>query len=130
MTEIKQPKILLVDDDRFLLDMFVLRFKKSNIEADTASGSISALEKLRKGSDYNIILLDIIMPGMDGLEFLKTIRAEKLVPNAVIIMLTNNTDDSEKARVYKVDDYIIKSSMVPSEVVNRVLEVYKKKNSR
>src|SRR3989344_2149537 len=93
-----QLKILLVDDDRFLLDMYSLKFKKSGLEIDAVGTSLSALEKLRTGNVYDILILDIIMPTMDGLELLKTIRTEKLVPNAVVIMLTNQTDDLEKAK--------------------------------
>lgn len=61
-------KVLLVDDDRFLLDMYSLKFKKSDIDIETCSSSTAAFEKISSGAEYNIILLDIIMPGMDGLE--------------------------------------------------------------
>lgn len=126
--EDSQLKILLVDDDKFLLDMYSLKFKKSGLDIDTSSSSSSALEKLRTGGAYDIVLLDIIMPGMDGLELLKTIRAEKILPTATVIMLTNQADDEEKARSLKVDGYIIKATTIPSEVVDKVLQVYKDKN--
>ncbi len=124
----KKLKILLVDDDRFLLDMYSLKFKKSGLEIDTSGNSTVALEKLRNGDAYDIILLDIIMPGMDGLELLKIVRDEKLAKDSVIIMLTNQADDSEKARTLGVDSYIIKATTIPSEVVDQVLQVYKKKS--
>lgn len=123
----EQLKILLIDDDRFLLDMYSLKFKKSGLDVDTASSSQSALEKLKSGEKFNIVLLDIIMPGMDGLDLLKTIRVEKLVPNAIVIMLTNQADDFEKAKAYEVDGYIIKATTIPSEVVDNVLAIYKNK---
>ncbi len=128
--EITQPKILLIDDDRFLLDMYSLKFKKSNLEIDTSGSSQGALEKLRTGGKYDIIVLDIIMPGMDGLELLRTIRAEKILPEATIIMLTNQADDTEKAKAFAVDGYIIKATTIPSEVVEKVLQIYKDKNSK
>ena len=124
----KQLKILLVDDDRFLLDMYSLKFKKSDMEIDTSSNSLDALDKLRKGNHYDILILDIIMPGMDGLEFLKAIRGEKLISDTVVIMLTNQADDFEKAKAFGVDGYIIKATSIPSEVVGQVLQVYKNKN--
>ena len=126
----KKLKILLIDDDRFLLDMYSLKFKKSELVVDTSSSSQNALEKLRTEGDYDIILLDIIMPGMDGLELLKTIRAEKLSEDATIIMLTNQADDFEKAKEFKVDGYIIKATTIPSEVVEQVLAIYKNKNKK
>lgn len=120
-------KIMIVDDDKFLLDMYSMKFKKSGLEITTAFNGLSALDKLRIGINLDIILLDIIMPGMDGLELLKTIREEKLIPNSVVIMLTNQADDFEKAKAYNIDGYIIKATTIPSEVVDQVLLVYKNK---
>lgn len=123
----KNLKILLVDDDRFLLDMYLLKFKKSGLDIDTASNGISALEKIKANADYDMVLMDIIMPGMDGLELLKKIRSEKLIPKAVVIMLTNQADDEEKAKSIGVDGFIIKATMIPSEVVEKVLSIYQNK---
>ncbi len=125
--EISQLKILLIDDDKFLLDMYSMKFKKSGLEIDTSSSSLAAMDKIRSGGEYDIIVLDIIMPGMDGLEILKNIRAEKLSPSAAIIMLTNQADDFEKAKSLGVDGYIIKATTIPSEVVDKVLQIYKDK---
>ncbi len=124
----KQLKILLVDDDRFLLDMYLLKFKKSGLEIDTSGTSLGALEKMRANSAYDIVLLDIIMPGIDGLEVLKTIRDEKLVPNATVIMLTNQADDFQKAKDLGIDGYIIKATTIPSEVVEQVMAIYNNKH--
>lgn len=126
MSDNPQIKILLIDDDKFLLDMYSMKFKKSGLEIDTSSNSLSALEKIRSNV-YNIILMDIIMPGMDGLELLKKIREEKLLPDSTIIMLTNQADDFDKAKTLGVDGYIIKATTIPSEVVDQVLSVYKNK---
>ena len=128
MTETTQLNIFMVDDDRFLLDMYSLKFKKSGMNVDTSSNSQTALEKLRSGVSYDVILLDIIMPGTDGLDLLKNIRAEKLAPNAVVIVLTNQADDFEKVKTFAVDGYIIKATMIPSEVVSKVMDVYNTKH--
>ena len=127
-TENKNIKIMLVDDDHFLLDIYSLKFKTQGLNIVTADGSSEALEKIRNGDNPDIILLDIIMPTMDGLELLKIIRDEKLVPLAVIIMLTNQSDEMEKAKELGVDGYIIKATSIPSEVVSQVMEIYNKKN--
>ncbi len=125
--EKKALKILLVDDDKFLLDMYSLKFKKSGLEIDTSSSSQNALDKLRNDKSFDIIVLDIIMPGIDGLELLKFIRTENLAPQAAIIMLTNQADDLDKAKSMGVDGYIIKAMTIPSEVVDQVLNIYKNK---
>jgi CheY-like chemotaxis protein len=124
----KKLKILLIDDDRFLLDMYLMKFKKSGIQIDTASNSIEALNKLRTDSSYDIVLLDIIMPGMDGLELLKTVKDEKLLPDTLFIMLTNQAEDFQKAKDLGVDGYIIKATAIPSEVVEQVLNIYETKH--
>ena len=123
----KQLKILLIDDDHFLLDMYLLKFKKYGILVDTSPNSITALESIRGGKVYDIVLVDIIMPGMDGLDFMTTIRSEKLLPKAVFIILTNETDSKEKTKNLGVLGYIIKATATPSEVVEQVLEIYKNK---
>ena len=123
-------KIILIDDDRFLLDMYSLKFKKSGAEVEAFGNSNTALEKIRSGAVYDIVLLDIIMPGMDGLELLTTIRTEKLLPSATIIMLTNQADDFEKAKNLSIDGYIVKATTIPSEVVEQVLEIYKDKKAK
>ena len=125
--ENKQLKILLVDDDHFLLDMYLLKFKKSNLGIETSSSSVEALEKLRTGNFYDIIILDIIMPTMDGLELLKKVREEKLSSNSVVIILTTQADDFERAKSLGVDGYIIKATTIPSEVVDQVLAIYNDK---
>lgn len=122
-----QLKILLIDDDRFLLDMYSLKFKKAGAEVDISSSILNALEKIRGGNAYSIVLIDIIMPGMDGIEFLKTVKGEKLLPGGVFIMLTNQAEEVEKAKALGVDGYIVKATKTPSEVVENVLTIYKNK---
>ncbi|MEQ1500488.1 MAG: response regulator [Parcubacteria group bacterium] len=126
MPENQNLKILLIDDDKFLLDMYSLKFKKSGLDVDIASNTKVAFDKINSETYYNIILMDIIMPGMDGLELLTNIRKDNLAKNSVIIMLTNQADDYEKAKKIGVDGYIIKATTIPSEVVEQVLEIYQK----
>lgn len=124
--EKKNVKVLIVDDDKFLLGMYSLKFANNGYDADTAVGSQAALDKIHNGAKPDILLLDIVMPHMDGLELLKVIRDEKLVPEAVVIMLTNQSQsaDIEKAKELKVDGYIIKAETIPSEVLNQVEKIY------
>ncbi len=126
MSDNQLVKILLVDDDRFLLDMYSLKFKKAGLEVDISSTSVGALEKL-KTERYDIILLEAHSPGIDGLELLKVIREEKFLPEVTLVMLTNEEEHLEKAKNLKVDGYIIKATTIPSEVVEEVLSIYKAK---
>lgn len=128
----KKLKILIVDDDKFLLDMYALKFANSDFEADTANGSPDALKKLRGGADPDVLILDIIMPHMDGLELLSIVRKENLAPRATVIMLTNQSQpaDIEKAKELKADGYIVKASTIPSEVVKEALRIYESSKSK
>jgi CheY-like chemotaxis protein len=121
----KKYKVLIVDDDKFLLEMYRKKFALNGIEAELAAGSSEALDKIRAGSSPEILILDIIMPGMDGLELLETIRGEKLVPNAIVIILTNENEPAkiEKAKSLGVAGYIVKATSIPSEVVNEVIKI-------
>ncbi len=114
-------KILIVDDDQFLLDMYTVKFKEEGYEVDTAAGGKTGLEKLKAG-EFNAVLFDMIMPGMDGLGFLKEVHSLHLPKNPVLIALSNQSQetDIEKAKELGVDDYIIKANAIPSEVVSRV----------
>ncbi len=119
-------KILFVDDDKFLLEMYALKFSKNNFEVNTAQGTEEALKLIRGGLSPDILLIDVVMPGMDGIEFLGTLRKEELAKNAVVIMLTNQglPDDIAKAKKLNADGYIIKATTIPSEVYAEVTKIY------
>lgn len=121
----KKHSVLIVDDDKFLLDMYRKKFEQAGATVDVAIGSVEALAKLRGGAKPDVLILDIIMPDIDGIELLETIRKEKLVPNSVVIMLTNesNWDRIEKAKSLGIKSYIVKATTIPSEVVEEALEI-------
>ena len=107
--------------------MYSLKFRTRGLIVVTADGSSQALEKIRAGENPDIIVLDIIMPTLDGLELLKILRDEKLVPDATVVILTNQSDETEKAKALGADGYIVKATSIPSEVVDQVMEIYKSK---
>ncbi len=121
----KKYSVLLVDDDKFLLDMYRKKFDQSGLTVDVSVGSQDALAKLREGAKPDILVLDIIMPGMDGLELLETIRKEKLCPDSIVIMLTNESDREriEKAKSLGIKGYIVKATSIPSEVVDEAIKI-------
>lgn len=118
-------KILLVDDDRFLLDMYAIKFSKAGYEVKTADSTDSALKLVRDGYEPDVMLSDIVMPGMDGLELMSMIRKERLAPQATMIMLTNqgSSDDISRAKKLNVDGYIVKATTIPSEVLAEVEKI-------
>ena len=120
----------MVDDEKFLLTMYVMKFKKQGFDEISSVGSNDALEKLRGGFSPDILVLDIIMPGVDGLDLLATIKKEKLAPSAVVIMLTNQggAEEIERAKALGANSYIVKATSIPSEVVEEVLKIAKANN--
>ncbi|MFA6272951.1 MAG: response regulator [Candidatus Paceibacterota bacterium] len=131
MAEQKKEKVLIVDDDKFLLSMYTVKFKNAGFEVDMANGGAEALSKLQDGNAPDILILDLIMPGMDGYEFLAKVREQKLVPKATVVVLTNQgqPEDIEKAKKYNVQGYIVKASTIPSEVLEEVMKIHKSKNN-
>ncbi len=122
----KPRTILFVDDDKFLLDMYNLKFSKNNFSVHTAQNPEDALKVIRDGFEPDILLLDVVMPGMDGIELLTVLRKENLIKKTVVIMLTNQGlgDDIAKAKKLNVDGYIIKATSIPSEVLSEVEKIY------
>lgn len=130
-TSENKKRILIVDDDEFLLDMYTVKFKEAGFEVDFAAEGRTAKEKMRKHR-YDAILLDIVMPQLDGFTILKDLRQEKgnvNIKDALIVYLTNlgQREDIEKGLALGVDDYIIKAHFTPSEVVRKVEELLAKK---
>ncbi len=82
----EKKKILIVDDDSFLLDMYALKFSQNNFEVYTAGSGLHALEKIKNGLSPDLLLIDIIMPEMDGFETLAQINIQKLCPNCIKII--------------------------------------------
>ena len=69
-------KILIVDDDEFLLEMYSLKFRTAGYQVEVAKSGEEALEKIRGGLETDAMLLDVVMPGLDGFETMKIIRKD------------------------------------------------------
>ena len=121
-------RIYLVDDDRFLLDMYAVKFRNAGQDVTAFQGGELALEALRKDPKPDAMLLDIVMPGIDGFEVLEIIRKENLAGTAKIIVLSNQgaQADLERAKELGADGYIIKASAIPSEVYSETIKIIEK----
>lgn len=115
-------KLLLIDDDAFLRDMYAKKFTDSGYVVEVADGASSALSVIRKEHDFDVILLDMVMPGMTGTELIKVIKRDFPELNAKCIVLSNQgqTEDITAAKTAGAVGYIIKAEAVPSDVVKKV----------
>jgi two-component system phosphate regulon response regulator PhoB len=128
-TPTSQKKIMLVDDDAFLLDMYAIKFKNNGYDVRASDNAEAALKILRDGYTPDAILADIIMPNMDGIEFVSVLRKENLAGKAALIMLTNQglPDDVARAKKLNVDGYIIKATTIPSDVLRETEKILSQK---
>ena len=125
----EKRKILIVDDDTFLLDMYALKFSQNGFDVYTADSAMAALDKLKENLNPDIILTDIIMPEMDGFEMLEQINTDKLCTNCVKIVLSNKSQqaDIDRGNSLGVAGYIVKANSTPLEVINQVTDILAKK---
>ncbi len=124
----EKKKILIVDDDDFLLNMYAMKFEKNNCEVKTADSGQNAISVLKAGYKPDILILDLVMPGMDGFAIYEKIKKENLAPKAVGVVLTNQgiESDIQRAKELGFYGYIVKATTIPSEVVDEVLSIYNK----
>src|SRR3989344_6993118 len=130
MTEKNGKFVMIVEDDRFLLDMYVVKFNERGFKVDTAFGGGEALTKLNKMEEKpDILLLDLVMPGVGGFEVLERIKKENLLPNSLMVILSNLGQKEDIARGLSLfaAGYIVKASATPTEVVNNVLAIIEEK---
>ncbi len=116
--------VLLIDDDKFLLDMYVMKFTAMGYTVSACLSAKEALTLLRGGFTPDTILFDLTMPELDGFSFLKALSDEHLATESIKIALTNQNDEEGRMKIADLGAvrYIVKASMIPSEVVNTITE--------
>jgi CheY-like chemotaxis protein len=121
-------KLLLIDDDAFLRDMYAIKFSESGYSVDVAESASVALSKIEADSDFDVILLDMIMPAMTGTELIREIKVRFPEMKAKCIVLSNQgqQEDINEAMAAGAVGYIVKAEAVPSDVVKKVVELSKK----
>lgn len=112
--------ILMVEDDRFIGEMYVRSLKKAGYEVDWMVDGNDGLVAARNRT-YDLLLLDIMLPERRGTDILDALRGgkEDLIPNTKIIVLTNFEQDSESrlAMEHNVDAYLIKAEITPRKLI-------------
>lgn len=117
----KKQTILLIEDDFFVSDVYQTKLGQENFQVVAAENGMVAMKKLEE-INPDLILLDIVMPYMDGREVLKKLRENEKWKKIPVLILTNLSQRSEVDDLLKsgADDYLIKSHFTPSEVVGKV----------
>ncbi len=117
-------KILLVEDDTFLVEMYTTKFELEGFDVVTAEDGARGLE-LAKKENPDIILLDILMPKMDGFEVLDALKKDATTAKIPVVLLTNlgQKDDVKKGFEKGAVGYLIKAHFMPSEVVDKIKSI-------
>ncbi|OGY28215.1 MAG: hypothetical protein A3F33_03310 [Candidatus Woykebacteria bacterium RIFCSPHIGHO2_12_FULL_43_10] len=114
-------RLLLVEDDFFIRDLYKRQLEGAGITVDVAGTGQEGLDAIKKGT-YDLVLLDIMLPGIDGMAVLREVKSNEATKNTRIVLLTNMGQDDVIKDSFKVgaEGYLIKSTFTPKEVVREV----------
>ena len=120
--------VLIVEDDVFLAEIYQKKFEMEGFKVSIANNGEKGLADIKKKKP-DIVLLDILLPKLDGFAVLEAAKADSSIKNIPIILLTNlgQKDDVQRGLEEGAVDYLIKTHFKPSEVVDKVRKVLQKK---
>lgn len=120
------PRILIVEDDSFLLKMYSKKLQVEGYEVETAMDGEEGLQKI-KSFLPNLVLMDLMLPKLNGLEAIEKAKADPAIRNIPILVLSNLsvTADTEEAVKKGAVGYLIKSDYTPSQVIDKIKEILK-----
>jgi len=123
-----QAKILIIEDDKFLRDLISQKLRREGFNALEAIDGEEGLKIAREKSP-DMVLLDLILPGLDGFEILKILKGDKNTSPIPVIVLSNlgQKEDMDKALAGGAEDFMVKAHFTPSEIVAKIKFVLKKK---
>lgn len=113
--------VLLVEDNDFIRNMYQLKLAKADFSVVEAVDGQMALDKIGEHKP-DLVLLDLMMPNVNGIDVLKSLKKQSLVPGLPVIVLTNVMDPQtiEQAKELGARDYIVKTDLTPSQVVEKL----------
>jgi len=116
--------ILLIEDDPFLIDIYSTKLKEEGYGVEVADDGEEALDKI-KAHKPDLILLDIVLPNVNGWEILRRIKKEEDLKNLKIIILSNlaEKEEVEKGMSSGADKYLVKAHFTPTEVVKEITQI-------
>lgn len=122
------PKVLIVEDDNLVRTLYERLFGFEHYEVLTAANGEEGL-KQALDTTPDLILLDIMLPSMDGIEVLRNLKTDDKTKNIPVVMLTNIDDDISLGAAMKLGaaDYLVKSNFTPQEIVEKVEKYVSKK---
>ncbi len=118
-------KILLIEDDVFLNQLYTDLLKQGKYAVTSVTDGTEGYKQVSNGT-WDLILLDVVLPGLTGFEIFQKATEEKLIKNIPVIFMTNlDSSDDDKKALKQATDYWIKSNMTPPEFLDKVKAVLK-----
>ena len=116
-----KKKILIVEDDNMISSIYKTKFEADGFAAVVAGNGAEGLDIARK-EQPDIIMLDVILPQIDGFSVLEELKKDKLTKDIPVIMLTNLGTDEDKAKGEKMGavDYFVKISLTPAQISEKI----------
>ena len=120
------PKILIVEDDKFLRELIAQKLIKEGFEISEAVDGEEGMKKVKEEKP-DLVLLDLILPGIDGFEVLSRMREESALASIPVIILSNlgQREDVEKGLRMGAVDYLIKAHFTPGEIIEKIKNTLK-----
>ena len=115
--------VLVVEDDQFLRDLIVKKLEEEGVKTIQAIDGEEGIRLIRE-SKPALVLLDLILPGIDGFEVLKQAKSDPATKDIPVVILSNlgQKDDIERGLEMGAKDYLIKAHFTPGEIVQKVKE--------
>ena len=119
-------KILLVEDDKFIIDIYTQKFQEAGFSVEVAEDGEEALKKV-KSTKPDLLILDIVLPNIDGWEIIKQVKKNPEFKDLKIVALTNlkQEEDMKKGKALGIAGYFIKAHFSPSQIVEEIKKIIK-----
>lgn len=119
-------KILLIEDDPFLIDIYKTKLEEEEFKVDIALDGEQGIRKVKE-ENFDVILLDIVLPHIDGWEILESFKRQGLLEKTKVIVLSNlgQKEEVEKGKKMGAAKYLIKALYTPSQVVEEIKSLFK-----
>jgi DNA-binding response OmpR family regulator len=119
-------KILIVEDDKFLRELIAQKLIKEGYDIVEAIDGEEGIKKIKETSP-DLVLLDLILPGVDGFEVLSRVKADPSLVTIPVIILSNlgQKDDIEKGLKLGAVDYLVKAHFTPGEIIEKIKLILK-----
>jgi CheY-like chemotaxis protein len=117
-------KILLVEDDPFLIDLYTTKLEQEGFSVEVSNDGEDCFKKIKENIP-DLVLLDIVLPNVDGWEILQKIRNDEKFKDLKIVILSNlsQKEEIEKGLKFNVEKYLVKAHYTPTEVVEEVKKI-------